>query len=119
MFFTVVGMPKSSTIDFGEVVFGEDLPLVEKAWLDNTVGKKATSAQFRLKKKWRTMDGIESEAWVSASSFPILDANGDVTVIQGAIFDISSLKWAETVQKVRVEEALEAKRAQEQFIDVS
>lgn len=32
--------------------------------------------------------------------------------------DISSLKWAESYQVARVEEAVEAKRQQERFIDV-
>lgn len=51
---------------------------------------------------------------MSASSYPRLNEKNEVIAVQGALFDVSSLKWAETVQKVRVENALEAKRQQEQ-----
>jgi signal transduction histidine kinase len=37
----------------------------------------------------------------------------------GILFDISQFKWAESVQRRRVEEALEAKRQQENFIDMT
>lgn len=33
--------------------------------------------------------------------------------IMGTLFDISQFKWAESVQRRRMEEALEAKRQQE------
>lgn len=55
-----------------------------------------------------------AQAWASASSYPRLNDKGEVVCVQGALFDVSSLKWAETVQKVRVENALEAKRQQDQ-----
>jgi hypothetical protein len=33
----------------------------------------------------------------------------------GILFDISQFKWAESVQRRRIEEALEAKRQQEKY----
>lgn len=42
-----------------------------------------------------------------------------ISSIIGILIDISRLKWAESIQKARVEEAVEAKRQQERFIDVS
>jgi hypothetical protein len=35
--------------------------------------------------------------------------------IMGTLFDISQFRWAENVQRQRVEEALEAKRQQEKY----
>lgn len=119
MFFTISGCTPGPTVDYRSYTSDEDIPAIEKAWVDVIEHKKNVSNQFRLKRKWRNVDGLESEAWAIASSYPVLDAKGDVAFVQGAIFDISSLKWAETIQKVRVEEALEAKRQQEHFIDVS
>jgi hypothetical protein len=34
----------------------------------------------------------------------------------GILFDISQFKWAESVQRRRIEEALEAKRQQEKYL---
>jgi hypothetical protein len=39
--------------------------------------------------------------------------------IMGTLFDISHFKWAESVQRRRVEEALEAKRQQEKCFALS
>jgi hypothetical protein len=39
--------------------------------------------------------------------------------IMGTLFDISHFKWAESVQRRRVEEALEAKRQQEKSFALS
>lgn len=36
----------------------------------------------------------------------------------GTLFDISQFKWAEDVQRRRIEEAWEAKRQQEKYSDV-
>jgi hypothetical protein len=41
--------------------------------------------------------------------------SNDITGIMGILFDISQFKWAESVQRRRVEEALEAKRQQEKY----
>jgi hypothetical protein len=38
-----------------------------------------------------------------------------IIVIMGTLFDISQFKWAEGVQRRRIEEALEAKRQQEKY----
>jgi len=35
--------------------------------------------------------------------------------IMGTLFDISQFKWAESVQRRRIDEALEAKRQQEKY----
>ncbi|CAN9475438.1 unnamed protein product [Alternaria alternata] len=48
-----------------------------------------------------------------------LDENGKVISIMGTLFDISHFKWAESVQRRRIDEALEAKRQQENFIDMT
>lgn len=37
----------------------------------------------------------------------------------GTLFDISQFKWAEDVQRRRIEEAWEAKRQQEKYSDAS
>jgi len=52
-----------------------------------------------------------------ACAYPELNEDGSVRAVAATIMDISYLKWAESVQKQRTDEALEAKRQQENFID--
>lgn len=71
--------------------------------------------QFRLKdRKWEN-----SNAWIQGMSYPELEEDGSIKSIMGTLVDISQFKWAENVQKLRTEEALEAKRQQENFIDMT
>jgi len=117
--FDILGVPK---VPFPEVSYvnwleEEDAPAVEQSWTTLMSTKKPVSVQFRTKKTWRSPDGHESQAWVMGSSYPLFDSSGEIEYVQGACFDISNFKWAEKVEKVRAEDALEAKRQQESFID--
>lgn len=117
--FDILGVPKVpfSEAQYAEWLEEEDAPAVEQSWHTLMSTQKPVSVQFRTKKMWRSPDGHESPAWIMAASYPLFDANGDIEFVQGACFDISNFKWAERVEKVRAEDALEAKRQQESFID--
>jgi len=119
MWFTVLGVPKAPFPEatYDDWLVEEDAPAVEQSWNTLISTKKPVSVQFRTKKIWRSPDGHESQAWIMASSYPLFDCNGEIEFVQGACFDISQFKWAERVEKVRAEDALEAKRQQESFID--
>ncbi|KAI4937438.1 uncharacterized protein J4E92_002169 [Alternaria infectoria] len=69
---------------------------------------------INLKKRWMGPDGIETPTWilVSETAYP------DETVT-GTMTDVSHMVWLEAIQKNRVGEALEAKRQQENFIDMT
>ncbi|KAF2029760.1 hypothetical protein EK21DRAFT_100980 [Setomelanomma holmii] len=105
--------------DWVSVIADEDAERFEEDWKAMLQGKRSDGVQFRLKKTWVNQDGIKSNIWVQSTSYPQLDAHGKVISIMGTLFDISQFKWAESVQRRRVEEALEAKRQQENFIDMT
>ncbi|EUC46264.1 hypothetical protein COCMIDRAFT_93278 [Bipolaris oryzae ATCC 44560] len=67
-----------------------------------------------LKKQWTGPDGVTTSTWILATATAYADGT-----IMGTMTDISQLKWAESIQKTRVEEALESKRQQENFIDMT
>lgn len=46
-------------------------------------------------------------------------AEGGLKSVFGSLTDISQQKWAEDFQKRRMEEAIELKRQQENFIDIT
>jgi PAS domain-containing protein len=61
----------------------------------------------------------ENWRWILAYAFSIVDDAGSIKSVIGSLTDITSQKWAENIQKRRMEDALESKRQQEAFIDVT
>ncbi|EUC42938.1 hypothetical protein COCMIDRAFT_28511 [Bipolaris oryzae ATCC 44560] len=102
-----------------DLISEEDVSRVKIDWENMLEGGKSDGVQFRLKKTWVNQDGMRSNIWVQSSSYPELDESGKVISIMGTLFDISQFKWAEDVQRRRIEEAWEAKRQQENFIDMT
>ncbi|KAJ4983893.1 hsp90-like protein [Stagonosporopsis vannaccii] len=121
-FFELTGhsRPPIDEFEWFSLVADEDLKKVKDDWSQMLAGEKSNGVQFRLKKTWVNQDGFVSKIWVQSSNHPELDKNGKVISILGTLFDISHFKWAESVQTQRTEEALEAKRQQENsFIDMT
>lgn len=117
-FFELTGFASATNAGFDEIdwtnlVLEEDLDKLQSQWSAMMEEKKTKEIQYRLKKTWINQDGVRSNIWVQGSSYPELDSNGNVISVMGTLFDISQFKWAESVQRQRIEEALEAKRQQE------
>jgi signal transduction histidine kinase/CheY-like chemotaxis protein len=53
------------------------------------------------------------------SAYPEKNGEGGLKSVFGSLTDISQQKWAEDFQKRRMEEAIELKRQQENFIDIT
>ena len=97
----------------------EDLPAVERNWKRMLEDLTPISVQFRFKHPWRDKNGSTGDTWVLANSYPEKGPDGKLKSIFGSITDISSQKFAEDLQKRRMEEAMELKRQQENFIDIT
>jgi hypothetical protein len=67
----------------------------------------------------RDIDGARIEYWVLAASQPELSADGKLVSVMGSLTDISHLKWVQGLQERRIQEAEEAKRQQNEFIDIT
>jgi PAS domain S-box-containing protein len=96
----------------------EDRSHLESAWTKLMNQKVTISVEFRFICGERTGDP-PMDTWVLMSAFPEKDPDGSLKGIFGCITDISSQKWAEKVQSERREEAVELKRQQENFIDIT
>ncbi|UKZ75397.1 hypothetical protein TrVFT333_003082 [Trichoderma virens FT-333] len=96
----------------------EDRPGLATAWTRLLEQKVIISVEFRFNCSQLCGDHTV-DTWVLMSAFPEKDADGNLTSIFGCITDISSQKWAEKVQNERREEAVELKRQQENFIDIT
>ncbi|GAB0135425.1 hypothetical protein EsDP_00003764 [Epichloe bromicola] len=99
-------------------VMDEDRPKLQVAWDKMLVEKSTMSIEFRFKCSQRIGDNIV-ETWVLMSAYPDSHQTETKESIFGCITDISIQKRAEHVQSDRRKEAVELKRQQENFIDIT
>ncbi|CAD6451940.1 48cf3835-9e67-4d5c-b2c0-1677af16f44f [Sclerotinia trifoliorum] len=115
----------SSQVNWEEVLMPGEYERVKKAWSQVAQEKKPGTFQTRVDKPWKApelnADGEEqwSETHLMLAWFPDLDEEGNVSTIMSCITDISELKWTENQLRARMEQALEMKKQQERFIDMT
>ena len=97
----------------------EDREGVETVWKELVNRKTAVTHEFRFKTPWQDRNGSRGDTWVLMSAYPERDSDGNLKSVFGSITNISQQKWAEDFQKRRMEEAIELKRQQENFIDMT
>lgn len=102
-----------------DAVKEEDQPLVKKEWNTLVTDTQPVSFEFRFKAPWEDRRGDRGETWVLFSSYPEKDHEGKLKSVFGSITNISEQKWAEGIQTRKMEEAVELKRQQENFIDIT
>lgn len=97
----------------------EDQSTLRQLWSDLVNNGVALNTEVRFNTAWIDQNGNEGDTWVLASAYPEKGVDGRVRVIFGSITDISQQKSAEYFEKRRMEEAVEMKRQQENFIDIT
>ena len=102
-----------------DAIMSEDKDHFMKLWADLVDNAVALDTEIRFKTSWVDRNGNQSDTWVLASAFPDQRPDGSLRMIFGSITDISQQKWAEHLEKRRMEEAVEMKRQQENFIDIT
>ena len=114
-------VPRNSSMadTWMDAVNPEDRPLVKQLWEDLVVGTKPVSSEFRFKAPWEDRNGTRGDTWVLFSAYPEKYEDGRLKSVFGSTTNISPQKWAEGIQTRKMEEAVELKRQQENFIDVS
>lgn len=119
--YDITRVPRS--LEFAEnwvdYVLESDMPLVHQMWHDLVDNRKAVSTEFRFRAPWLDRSGVTGETWVLFSAYPETHENGRLKSVFGSVTNISSQKWAEGLQKKKMEEAVELKRQQETFIDMT
>ncbi|KAF2483414.1 hypothetical protein BDY17DRAFT_250480 [Neohortaea acidophila] len=102
-----------------ESVRPDDRPLVERLWEDLTLRTEAVSSEFRFKAQWEDRNGNRGDTWALFSGYPERYQDGRLKSVFASITNISQQKWAEGIQTRKMEEAVELKRQQENFIDIT
>ncbi|KAK4551586.1 hypothetical protein LTR86_011057 [Recurvomyces mirabilis] len=106
-------------IDWARLAVEEDLAIVAKGWKSMLETNTAKTFQFRFQKPWTGLGPGKGPTWVLCHIYPEPNENGLATTFAGHLTDISHLKWAESEQKQRTDQAIEARRQQENFIDMT
>jgi PAS domain-containing protein len=103
---------------WSNIVFPEDIPKCEGVFLKLTMHKEAITIELQTKMPWLPPPEISQPEcgtskhfrWILCSAYPEIGPNGELIEIVGTVTDISKQKWAEGIQKIRTESALESKQ---------
>ncbi|KAF2628390.1 aerobic respiration control sensor protein arcB [Macroventuria anomochaeta] len=123
-YFAMTGHVKEDykELSFLDLVAEESVGACKEMWQDLQRTKKACVRELRLCNPHvqpRDLSGNRIEYWVLASSSPEIGPDGEILGIMGSIADISQIKWAQGLQEIRIREAEETKRQQNEFIDIT
>ena len=97
----------------------DDTEKVSILWYKLVHNATPFTAEIRFKAVWHDPLDNDGERWVLLSAHPEKNEDGSIKAIFGSITDISKQKWAELLEKRRVDEAVEMKRLQDNFIDIT
>ncbi|KAK4124812.1 putative histidine kinase group protein [Parathielavia appendiculata] len=98
----------------------EDLPLLTEKLERMVIDDKVQNVEVRLNTTWTAEDGSgHMPRSVQATLMPVKDTEGVIRSFTGCIFDVSRQSYQLAWEKERKEEALESKRQQENFIDMT
>lgn len=97
----------------------EDKESTWRTWQSMLKKKCPISMEFRFNTPWQDKFGNSNDTWVLASASPERDEDGQISRIFGSITEISSQKFAEALQRKRMEEAVSMKQQQERYIDTT
>ena len=117
---TKVQRDEDKTYRWIDSVNEEDQPQLKKLWSKIVEHAQPVTAELRFKQPpERKGEEPAEDTWVLFSASPEKNDDGTLKSVFGSITNISSQKWAETFQKRKMEEAMELKRQQENFIDIT
>ncbi|KAI0379178.1 hypothetical protein F5Y04DRAFT_260622 [Hypomontagnella monticulosa] len=118
-----VDLSQISVKPFEFCVVDEDLPALEKTLVTLVKEGKSQTAELRLKTQWTETDTngnqIVAPRWVLATFMPVSNSEGAIQTFTGCLSDVSLQKWQFEKERQRKDEAIESKRQQENFVDMT
>lgn len=121
----VRGSDLSEPMAWLETIHPDSVPEVTAVWESYNVSRRDESISYEVqfKKPWTSKgDGTEAmldRTYALGVIQPDYAENGRLKGTLGCITDISSVKWAEKMQSAQLAEAIEQRRQQENFLDVT
>ncbi|KAI1473666.1 hypothetical protein F4774DRAFT_31850 [Daldinia eschscholtzii] len=118
-----VDLSQVSVKPFEFCVVDEDMPILKKTLATLVKEGKSQTAELRLKTLWTETDTtgeqITAPRWVLATFMPVSNSEGAIQTFTGCLSDVSLQKWQFEKERQRKDEAIESKRQQENFIDMT
>lgn len=117
-----VGM---SSPNWGMVLAEGELEPVMDAWERLLADREPITMQTRMKRPWRApeLDHDGKVQWTEThillAMYPDQDEHGEVFSVMSCITDVSGMKWSEIQLRRRMDQAIEMKKQQERFIDMT
>ncbi|KAG9234049.1 hypothetical protein BJ875DRAFT_27016 [Amylocarpus encephaloides] len=102
---------------FLDLFVDEDHAVARSSWSELVQGKSSVSVELHMKKLFTPPSGDPEPFCILAHSFPYFE-DGHVKSIMTCISDISALKWAEKAEARKAVAAADAKKSQEEFMDM-
>jgi signal transduction histidine kinase/ActR/RegA family two-component response regulator len=116
--FAKTSLDAHDTIDsFFNIFLESDKQDVERIWSRIFSGEDHVSGDFRLKESFHPTVGEPEPAQIQLLAFPFKE-HGHIVSGMACVTDVSHLKWSEAWQARAAQDARDAKRQQEAFIDV-
>jgi PAS domain S-box-containing protein len=109
-------------LSFLELMAEGSRDICKTMWDDMMITRQASTKELQLSSSFiqaRDLSGNAIDYWVLASSQPEIGPDGEIISVMGSITDISQIKWAQGLQEMRLREADETKRQQNEFIDIT
>ncbi|OIW30558.1 putative histidine kinase group protein [Coniochaeta ligniaria NRRL 30616] len=104
-------------------LYEDDYPMLREKLKAMIAEAKVQTVEVRFKNSWVAEDGaghsIKAPRWVQATLMPVKNSEGVIQSFTGCLSDVSLQKWQLEREKERKEEAIESKRQQENFIDMT
>ncbi|KAI2470154.1 hypothetical protein F4781DRAFT_442159 [Annulohypoxylon bovei var. microspora] len=118
-----VDLSQLSVKPFEFCVVDEDIPVLKSTLATLVREGKSQTAELRLKTQWSETDTdgdqIVAPRWVLATFMPVSNSEGAIQTFTGCLSDVSLQKWQFEKERQRKDEAIESKRQQENFIDMT
>lgn len=101
-----------------DTIYEEDIELTTHIWSRMRDSRTPQTFEYRVKVPSKQPGEAPGIRTLETISFPEIDESGRIITIQGWLMDISPRKRLETLMAQRLEDALETRRASENFIDM-
>ncbi|KAF2832545.1 putative histidine kinase HHK11p [Ophiobolus disseminans] len=109
------------------IAFPEDIAKCEAIFGKLVMEKVPVTFELKTKMAWHPPkeilqpegNTVQHFRWILCSAYPEVSPDGELIEIVGNVTDISKQKWAEDIQKIRTDVALESKLHLEHFIDTT
>ncbi|KAG9244726.1 hypothetical protein BJ878DRAFT_459757 [Calycina marina] len=102
-----------------------ELEAVMGAWQRVLTEKEHVAIDITMSRKWTAPDLDEAgnpqmtSTFLMLTLYPDFDETGDLATIMSCVSDVSQTKWSEVKLRQKMEQAIEMKKQQEKFIDMT